>query len=53
MVAYASKGALSVDVLYNMPIYLRNFYINELTDVKRKEEEAYNSVKKSTNRSKR
>ena len=35
--AHYSKGAFSVIELYQMPIYLRNFYMKEFTDLKKKE----------------
>lgn len=37
MVAHYSKGAFSVMDLYNMPVYLRNFYVREFQDMKQKE----------------
>ena len=37
MVAHYSKGAFSVIDLYNMPVYLRNFYIREFGNLKQKE----------------
>jgi len=37
MVAHYSKGAFSVMDLYNMPVYLRNFYVREFNDMKQKE----------------
>lgn len=36
-VAHYSKGAFSVLELYQMPIHLRNFYIKEFNELKRKE----------------
>lgn len=35
--AHYSKGAFSVMDLYNMPVYLRNFYIKEFGELKKKE----------------
>lgn len=35
--AHYSKGAFSVMELYEMPVYLRNFYIKEFGDLKKKE----------------
>lgn len=37
MVAHYSKGAFSVMDLYNMPVYLREFYIREFDDLKKRE----------------
>jgi hypothetical protein len=35
--AHYSKGAFSVMDLYQMPVYLRNFYVKEFGDLKKKE----------------
>lgn len=35
----------SFDVLYNMPIYLRNFYIRELNVQQQKEKEELDKIK--------
>jgi hypothetical protein len=35
--AHYSKGAFSVMELYQMPVYLRNFYIKEFSELKKKE----------------
>jgi hypothetical protein len=35
--SHYSKGAFSVMELYQMPVYLRNFYIKEFNELKRKE----------------
>jgi len=35
--AHYSKGAFSVMDLYQMPVYIRNFYIKEFSDLKKKE----------------
>lgn len=35
--AHYSKGAFSVMELYEMPVYLRNFYIKEFQELKKKE----------------
>jgi len=37
--AHYSKGAFSVMDLYQMPVYLRNFYVKEFGDLKKKESE--------------
>ena len=36
-VAHYSKGALSVMDLYNMPVYMRNFFIREFGKLKEEE----------------
>lgn len=35
--SHYSKGAFSVLDLYQMPVYLRNFYIKEFTEMKKQE----------------
>lgn len=52
-VAYYSNGAFDVEQLYNMPVYLRNFYIKQLEDIKVKEAEVINSAQKRSKQSKR
>jgi len=37
--SHYSKGAFSVMELYEMPVYLRNFYLKEFGDLKKKESE--------------
>ena len=37
--AYFSEGAFSFDQVYNLPIYLRTFYLKHLEEVKLKEAE--------------
>jgi hypothetical protein len=37
--AHYSKGAFSVMDLYNMPVYLRNFYMKQFGELKKKENE--------------
>jgi hypothetical protein len=37
MVAHYSKGAFSVMDLYQMPVYLRNFYVREFNKLKQTE----------------
>jgi hypothetical protein len=34
--------------MYNMPVYLRMFYLKQLEEVKAKEAEAYKSAQKSS-----
>ena len=36
---YYSQGAFTQDVVYNLPVYLRRFYIRKLVDVRTKENE--------------
>lgn len=45
--SHYSKGAFSVIDLYQMPVYLRNFYIKEFNELKRKESE---EIKKASKR---
>ena len=37
--SHYSKGAFSVKDLYQMPVYLRNFYVREFQELKTKEAE--------------
>ena len=37
--AYYGNGGFTFDQVYNMPIYLRNFYIKQLEDTKKREME--------------
>lgn len=37
--SYYSQGGFTQDVVYNLPIYLRRFYIKKLVDVRKKENE--------------
>jgi len=53
MIAYYSNGAFKFDDLYNMPVYLRNFYIKQLEDTKNKESEAVSSAQRRNRPSKR
>jgi hypothetical protein len=39
--AHYSKGAFSVVELYQMPVYLRNFYIKEFSELKQQEADQY------------
>jgi hypothetical protein len=39
--SHYSKGAFSVLELYQMPVYLRNFYMKEFNELKRKESEEF------------
>ena len=45
VVAHYSKGAFSVMDLYQMPVYLRNFYMKEFGKLK---EEESNQLKKAS-----
>lgn len=45
--SHYSKGAFSVLELYQMPVYLRNFYIKEFNELKKKESER---IEKATKR---
>lgn len=50
--AYYSEGAFSQDVIYNLPVHLRNFYYNKLSEAKTKEKEQYDKSSKSGKSSK-
>jgi hypothetical protein len=46
-VSHYSKGAFSVLELYQMPVHLRNFYIKEFNELKRKEADEINKASKT------
>lgn len=48
-IAHYSKGAFSVMDLYQMPVYLRDFYIREFVKIK---EEESQEIKRAARRSK-
>ena len=37
--AYYSQGGFTQDIAYNLPVYLRRFYLRKLVDVRKKENE--------------
>ena len=43
--AYNSQGGFTQSEIYDMPIYLRKFYLRELIAAKKKEEEAIKAAK--------
>lgn len=45
--SHYSKGAFSVKELYEMPVYLRTFYMNEFANIKKEESD---QIKKVSNR---
>lgn len=45
---YASNGGFIWNDLYNMPVYLREFYWNELLAAKEVESEAYKSANRKS-----
>lgn len=45
---YYSNGGFTFDQVYNMPVYLRTFYLKQLEDAKRQEADAVKSVGKKT-----
>jgi hypothetical protein len=51
-VAHYSKGAFSVLDLYQMPVYLRNFYIKEFGELKKKESAEMDKISNSRGKSK-
>jgi hypothetical protein len=46
--AYHSQGAFTQDIAYNLPVYLRIFYLKKLIDTK--EKEAMEKSNKSSNK---
>jgi len=53
--AYYSEGAFTQDIVYNLPVHLRNFYLNLLIKIKEKEQDQVDKSysKSSKNPSKR
>jgi hypothetical protein len=47
IISHYSKGAFSVLELYQMPVYLRNFYIKEFSELKARESEELNKAYKN------
>lgn len=50
---YYGNGGFSFETLYEMPVYLRNFYIRQFEDVKKKEMDMMKSVERNNKPSKR
>lgn len=48
--SHYSKGAFSVLELYQMPVYLRNFYIREFNELKKRESLEIDRATKGTRR---
>lgn len=46
--SYYSNGSISIDVAYELPVYLRNFYYNLLVETNKKENSATADSSKST-----
>ena len=42
--AYYSNGAFNFEQVYNMPVYLRNFYMKQLEETKKREAEQVKQV---------
>ena len=38
--AYNSQGAINVDIAYDLPIHLRNFYYKQLVDIVKKQSDS-------------
>lgn len=51
--AYHSNGAFDFQQVYNMPVYLRNFYMKQLEDVKKKEADAVKTTQSRNRQPKR
>jgi len=48
--SYHSNGAINVNIAYQLPVYLRNFYYRELANIKEKEAESYKSPTNNQNK---
>jgi hypothetical protein len=42
---YYGKGGFNFDDLYNMPVFLRNFYLKEMNTAVEKENAEYDKIK--------
>jgi hypothetical protein len=51
--AYYSNGAFNFDQVYNMPVYLRNFYMKQLEETKAQEAEMVKANQRSSKPNKR
>ena len=51
--AYYSNGAFNFDHVYNMPVYLRNFYMKQLEETKAQEAELVKTNQKGSKPTKR
>ena len=43
--SYYSQGGFTQDIVYNLPVYLRRFYLRKLVDVRKKENEEVEKAK--------
>jgi hypothetical protein len=50
VLAYFTKGGFTFDQVYFMPVYLRNFYLKQLQDMKQKEADAHKDAAKPKSR---
>lgn len=46
--AYSTNGGFTHTELYDLPVYLRNFYLKQLEEVKERETEAAKPKRKPT-----
>ena len=46
--AFHSKGGFPWNDVYNMPVWLRKFYLTELIDWRNKEQEEYDKARKKS-----
>ena len=44
--SYFSEGAINVDIAYELPVHIRNFYYKQLVDMKEKEKKHVEESKK-------
>lgn len=47
--SYHSQGGFTQDIVYNLPVYLRNFYLKKLISVKEEERKAAQPKSNSPN----
>ncbi len=48
--AYYSEGAFTQDIVYNLPVHLRTFYLNLLLKIKEKEQEQVDKSSSSSSK---
>ena len=46
--SYFSQGAVNVQIAYNLPVFLRNFYYAQLANIKNKESDSYKEPAKKS-----
>lgn len=50
--AYYGNGGFQIKDLYSLPVYLRNFYAQEMKEAKEKEKQEYDKINKKSSTNK-